>query len=78
MNPHVAFLVDHYAEDWDQLWWVRVDGDATVLTGAVRESALTALTAKYVQYERVVPDGVVIGARVTGWTGWQLHAAAPA
>ena len=29
-NPRVSLLVDHYAEDWTQLWWVRADGTATV------------------------------------------------
>ena len=30
-NPRVALLADHYAEDWDELWWVRVDGWASVV-----------------------------------------------
>ena len=25
-NPKVSILVDHYADDWSQLWWVRADG----------------------------------------------------
>ncbi len=28
-NPRVTLLVDHYAEDWTQLWWVDPDGIAT-------------------------------------------------
>jgi PPOX class probable F420-dependent enzyme len=71
-NPRVAFLVDSYQEDWEQLWWVRADADAAVLTGAVRESALAALTAKYVQYQQVPPKAVVIGAEVTAWSGWRF------
>ena len=36
-NPRVSLLVDHYADDWTQLWWVRADGTATVhVDGAVR------------------------------------------
>ncbi len=23
-NPRVSLLLDHYADDWAQLWWVRV------------------------------------------------------
>ena len=30
-NPRVALLADHYADDWNQLWWVRVDGWASVV-----------------------------------------------
>src|SRR3977135_4573217 len=29
-NPKVSMLVDHYDDDWTQLWWVRVDGLAQV------------------------------------------------
>ena len=29
-NPQVSLLVDHYAEDWTQLWWVRADGVAAI------------------------------------------------
>jgi PPOX class probable F420-dependent enzyme len=34
-NPEVSLLVDHYADDWTRLWWVRVDG---VATGRLRAS----------------------------------------
>jgi PPOX class probable F420-dependent enzyme len=53
-------LVDHYAEDWSQLWWVRVRGRAEVATaGDARESALDALVAKYEQYRARRPGGSV-------------------
>ena len=53
-------LVDHYAEDWSQLWWVRVRGRADVLeSGVDREAALDALVAKYEQYRDVRPAGSV-------------------
>ena len=29
-NPQVSMLVDHYADEWDQLWWVRADGVAEI------------------------------------------------
>ncbi len=73
-NPRVAFLVDSYADDWAQLWWVRADADAAIVDGELRQRALTALTAKYVQYEQIPPNGVVVGAGVTRWTGWQFDA----
>ena len=31
-NPKVTLLVDHYDEDWSQLWWVRADGTAEVVS----------------------------------------------
>ena len=29
-NPTVSLIVDHYDEDWSQLWWVRADGTAEI------------------------------------------------
>ena len=51
-NPRVAFLVDHYDDDWDELWWVRADATAAVLDGPDRLRAIAALQAKYPQYQR--------------------------
>jgi PPOX class probable F420-dependent enzyme len=53
-------LLDHYAEDWSELWWVRVRGRAEVLTtGQARGAALDALGAKYPQYREHPPSGAV-------------------
>ena len=50
-NPHVAFIVDHYDEDWEQLAYVLIRGTASVLeNGAERQHALHLLEAKYSQY----------------------------
>lgn len=70
-NPRVAFLVDSYDEDWDQLWWVRADAVADTLHGSMRDRGIAALTSKYQQYQRIPPSGVVVGAKVNRWTGWQ-------
>ena len=60
-NPQVSLLVDHYEEDWAQLWWVRVDGAAVVLEkGNEEERAIAALTARYPQYAQAPPRGPVI------------------
>jgi PPOX class probable F420-dependent enzyme len=70
-HPRASLLVDHYEEDWDALWWVRVDGPASVLEGgAERERALAALVAKYEQYAATPPQGAVIELRVERWNGW--------
>ena len=70
-HPWASLLVDHYEEDWDRLWWVRVDGAATVLEdGAERSRALAALVAKYPQYARTPPDGPVIAVTAERWRGW--------
>ena len=70
-TPNVSLLVDHYAEDWTRLWWVRVDGAATIHTdGAARESAHRLLRAKYPQYQSVPLDGPVIAIAVRRWSSW--------
>jgi PPOX class probable F420-dependent enzyme len=74
-NPNVSLLVDHYAEDWSTLWWVRVDGRARLLDGSTddvheRDDALVLLTAKYEQYRDSPPPGAVIALDITGWRSW--------
>jgi len=70
-NPRVAFLVDHYDDDWDRLWWVRADATAAVLQGGRRRSAVTALQSKYRQYREIPPQGVVVGSSIVTWSSWQ-------
>ena len=62
-----SLLVDHYAEDWTQLWWVRVEGVAEVLQS---EPALDALAAKYEQYRAQRPDGPLIAITPERWRSW--------
>ena len=73
-HPWASLLVDHYEEDWDELWWVRADGAATVLVeGVEHEAALAALAAKYAQYVAAPPVGPVIGVAVERWRGWSAR-----
>lgn len=70
-DPRVALVVDHYADDWTRLWWVRVDGTAAVLAdGPERAAALNVLRAKYPQYERPELAGPVLAITPTRWTAW--------
>jgi PPOX class probable F420-dependent enzyme len=75
-NPAVSVLVDHYDDDWSQLWWVRLDGDARVLevdddtTADERARALHRLAEKYDQYRRQPPPGAVIAIDIHHWTWW--------
>jgi PPOX class probable F420-dependent enzyme len=70
-HPAAALLVDHYAEDWATLWWVRVDGTGRVLEdGAERDAALAVLAAKYEQYRRDPPPGAVIAIDASSWRAW--------
>jgi PPOX class probable F420-dependent enzyme len=70
-NPRVSLLVDHYADDWTQLWWVRADGLAAVEeAGAEHAGHWELLRAKYPQYTGQDLAGPVIVVTVDSWTGW--------
>lgn len=70
-NPSVAVLVDHYEDDWSQLWWVRADGTARIIeTGDGWESAVELLAAKYPQYRGQPPTGAVIEMTIERLSGW--------
>jgi PPOX class probable F420-dependent enzyme len=75
-NPHVSLLVDHYADDWEQLWWARADGIATIeRAGAEHASHWQLLRARYPQYEGQALSGPVIVVQVTAWSGWAFATA---
>jgi PPOX class probable F420-dependent enzyme len=70
-NPQVSLLVDHYDEDWTQLWWVRADGIATIHhDGSTLDAGRDLLRAKYAQYETVSLTGPVIAVAVRHWSNW--------
>lgn len=77
-NPRVSLLVDHYDDDWSQLWWVRADGTARILTDeaagtADTRQAIDLLVARYEQYRARRPEGPVLEIVVKRWTGWSAN-----
>ena len=70
-NPQVSLLVDHYAQDWTQLWWVRVDGIAAIHhDGNAMRVGRDLLRMKYPQYQSVPLNGPVITVVVHRWSSW--------
>jgi len=69
-RPDVCLLAHHYEEDWAQLWWVRVDGTASVLDVA-EPVMLAALATKYAAYAERPPGGPAIVVTPTRWRGWR-------
>jgi PPOX class probable F420-dependent enzyme len=70
-DPRCAMLVEHYSEDWSQLWWVRVHATAT--EAALSESTVSLLAARYEQYSS---PGALTGAIVltpTSVSGWSAE-----
>jgi PPOX class probable F420-dependent enzyme len=71
VRPDVTILVDHYDEEWTQLWWIRLRGRARVLDdGEEREHALELLARKYPQYRDEPPDGPVLAVDVYETRAW--------
>lgn len=70
-HPEACLLVDFYDDDWSELWWIRLDCNARVLSvGNERDRALDLLAAKYPQYRSTRPPGPVIALDVTTWRSW--------
>ena len=75
-NPRVAFLVHHYEDDWQRLYYVLIRGPASLLErGDEHQHALTLLEQKYRQYQErqlARSDGLVIKIvpeTITRWGG---------
>lgn len=73
-NPQVSVLAHHYEDDWQQLWWVRVDGTAAILDDTEqRQAAIGRLVAKYPQYQERAPVGPVIAVRIERIASWRAE-----
>jgi PPOX class probable F420-dependent enzyme len=57
-TPDISLLIDGYDEDWDRLWWFRIDGTARIVTES--DEAIDALQDKYDQYKEIRPSGPVV------------------
>ena len=70
-RPYASLLVDHYADDWSALWWIRVDGAGRVIDGGPeRDLAIELLTQKYAQYRSAPPPGPVVAIDARRWRAW--------
>lgn len=74
-NPRVSLTVDHYEDDWNALWWVMVQGTASVLSaGRERPEALGALRAKYAHYGGMALEALpLIEFRVERVVAWSAR-----
>jgi PPOX class probable F420-dependent enzyme len=64
-------LADHYEDDWERLWWVRVDGQARIISEAAEMAGpIRLLMERYAQYRANPPEGPVIEINIERWSGW--------
>ena len=71
-NPRVAIIIDSYSEDWRQLAWVHIRGQARVIaSGPDYTVGIMLLEAKYPQYARMPLAGrpliVIEPASIRSW-----------
>ena len=68
-------LLDHYEDDWDRLWWVRIRGAAAVHGDdePVVTAARQALRDKYEQYRQHPPAGPVYSVRLDDCSWWRAQ-----
>jgi PPOX class probable F420-dependent enzyme len=60
-NPNVALLIDEYKEDWRNLYFIMIQGKASIIGGkeleqnelVLLEKAHELLSCKYVQYQEI-------------------------
>jgi PPOX class probable F420-dependent enzyme len=73
--PRVALLIDKYDEDWTQLWYILIRGNAKLIPKSAHKErawAIRKLRAKYPQYAgRMLADDAPIiritPERATSW-----------
>jgi len=72
-HPTVAFLLDHYEENWAHLGYLMIRGQAQLITPneEVHPHALRLLRMRYIQYRTMAleeqPVIMLIPERVTSW-----------
>ena len=67
-DPRVVLLVEHYDDDWAQLWWVRIHGRAAEAPVTAEHHAL--LAERYPQYAdaaSITSTIALMPEQVTGW-----------
>jgi PPOX class probable F420-dependent enzyme len=58
-RPEVSLLLDEYTDDWERLWWIRIDASGRVVRPQPQQedasflAAEEALREKYPQYQDV-------------------------
>jgi len=67
-NSNVGLLIDEYCEDWTKLYFIMIQGEASIIGGkkleqnelVLLEKTHKLLYKKYLQYEKIGVGGYVI------------------
>ena len=67
-DPRCVVLVEHYDDDWSQLWWVRLHGRASeAAPSPTRLESLAAAFPAYAAADSVTALIVLRPDEITGW-----------
>jgi len=68
-DARCVLLVDHYDDNWSQLWWVRVHGRATAVEPSAPQLALFGDQFPSYRHGGSVTSAIVlVPAEATGWS----------
>jgi PPOX class probable F420-dependent enzyme len=69
-DPRCALIVEHYSEDWDDLWWVRVHATGSECPDGELDAARGLLAARHPRYRT---EGSIASALIldpNAMSGW--------
>jgi PPOX class probable F420-dependent enzyme len=70
-DPRAALTVDRYSDDWDELAWVQVLGDVSIIEVADGAAGMSVLSAKYEQYRAEAPPGPLLALKPQRYLWWR-------
>ena len=74
-NSHAALMLDNYSDDWEKLWWLRLDCRASVETMSPKVAEL--LKRKYEGYEVYDVGTSVITLMCHNCSFWSMSGTRP-
>ena len=76
-DPRATFLVERWdADDWAQLWWVRLALERSTEDAATTDRLEELLRSRYLQYADV-PFVTILTFRITAVSGWSAGPRTP-
>jgi len=73
-DPRCVLLAEHYSDNWNELWWVRVHARGSVIRTEIPDEALSTLAEAHPQYATSGSVAAVIVLAPYQVTGWQASA----
>ena len=74
-NPVCSLSIDHYSENWNELWWLRLDCRASVIP--MNDDIARGLKEKYRNYESISVGESAISLAIHNYRFWSMDGAEP-